>query len=212
MRLLRRDEHLRFRELLSPYIDRRLKPREVSALERHLAACQSCSRELASLKATLELLQGVPVLPPPRPFTLAPMAPQPFMPAFRLLAGAATVTALLLAALLVSEVSGIFYRGASTPIGGYAESKAVSGLGLEGGPQAREGAAPAPAAPAPTPAPQPKADLEHGAQETPRGVQGLFWLRPLEVFLGALIVMLVGAMILLRWRTTRGAPRRRSPQ
>lgn len=44
------------RELSSDYLDRRLAPHELSALEEHLGVCPDCRREIEALRATISLL------------------------------------------------------------------------------------------------------------------------------------------------------------
>lgn len=44
------------RELSSDYLDRRLAPHELSALEGHLGVCPDCRREIEALRATISLL------------------------------------------------------------------------------------------------------------------------------------------------------------
>lgn len=44
------------RELSSDYLDRRLAPHELSALEEHLGVCPDCRREIEALRTTISLL------------------------------------------------------------------------------------------------------------------------------------------------------------
>jgi len=44
------------RELSSDYLDRRLAPHELSALEEHLGVCPDCRREIGALRTTISLL------------------------------------------------------------------------------------------------------------------------------------------------------------
>lgn len=55
-------------ELLSPYLDGVLDPDEHALVQKHLVSCPSCGRELAELKACLNLLQELPELAPPTGF------------------------------------------------------------------------------------------------------------------------------------------------
>ncbi|MFH1559990.1 MAG: zf-HC2 domain-containing protein [Chloroflexota bacterium] len=68
MGLFNRWSHGRFRDLLSPYIDRRLDGPQVAALEEHLATCDPCQEELQTLRATVNLLQALPHATPRRSF------------------------------------------------------------------------------------------------------------------------------------------------
>lgn len=55
---------------LSAYLDGELDARQRARVERHLATCAACQRELATLRATVELLHQVPAKPVPRSFVL----------------------------------------------------------------------------------------------------------------------------------------------
>jgi hypothetical protein len=66
-------------EILSAYIDGEVTGEESADVERHVARCQQCSAELASLRWTVELLHEVPALPVPRSFVVraVDVAPEP---------------------------------------------------------------------------------------------------------------------------------------
>lgn len=64
-------------ELLSAYIDGEVTREESARVEHHIAACQSCSNELASLRWTVELLHAVPAIPVPRSFVVRPIDLEP---------------------------------------------------------------------------------------------------------------------------------------
>lgn len=70
------DETLRSQHLdldaLSAYLDGALEPGEQAAARAHLAACAACARDLAELRATVSLLQGLPQYAPRRSFQLGP--------------------------------------------------------------------------------------------------------------------------------------------
>lgn len=55
---------------LSAYIDGQLTAAERSRVERHVAACADCGRDLETLRRTVALLRHVPVRPVPRSFAL----------------------------------------------------------------------------------------------------------------------------------------------
>lgn len=55
---------------LSAYLDGELDTRQKARVKRHLTTCAACQRELATLRATLELLHRVPIKPMPRSFVL----------------------------------------------------------------------------------------------------------------------------------------------
>src|SRR5687768_15114119 len=65
-----RDEHIV--DLLSSYIDNALNPGERESVRAHLEGCDSCKVELDSLIGTKVMLKSLPVMPPPRAFTLKP--------------------------------------------------------------------------------------------------------------------------------------------
>jgi hypothetical protein len=65
-----RFEHRSVAVQLSAFIDGELNEREASKVERHLAECAVCRRDLDSLRQTVALLRQVPVRPVPRSFAL----------------------------------------------------------------------------------------------------------------------------------------------
>ena len=101
--------HDRLRGLLSPYIDGRLSPAEARRLERHLTTCEACSAELATLKATVGLLSGLPELEAPRSFKLAaePAPVRSFAPYVLTARLATSVAAVLLVVLLAGDALGL---------------------------------------------------------------------------------------------------------
>ena len=66
--------HGRFLEVLSGYIDGELPEAERIALEAHLQGCDSCTEELESLRATVQMLRRMPEVEAPRSFRIAPAA------------------------------------------------------------------------------------------------------------------------------------------
>lgn len=48
-------------ELITEYLEGALPPDEVAAVEAHLAACSTCGRYLAQMRATIDALGSVPV-------------------------------------------------------------------------------------------------------------------------------------------------------
>jgi hypothetical protein len=99
-------EHERARRELSAYLDDRLGPDELARLERHLAGCADCRRELEGLRRTVQLLRLVPPVAPPRQFLLpATAATTPRRPLYSpLYVGLRNATGAL-AALLVAVVA-----------------------------------------------------------------------------------------------------------
>src|SRR5712691_8317598 len=61
-------------ERLSDLIDDRLEPAERGSADAHLVGCSPCASELASLRATVALLRGLPEPVLPRSFHLAASA------------------------------------------------------------------------------------------------------------------------------------------
>ena len=105
--MFRPGAHRRFRESLSPYIDREL--------EAHLAACEGCRLELQQLRATASALHDLPEVQVPRSFALSPEraavrrrpltgAAAPLALGMRL---AAAGVAVALAAVLVVDLGGL---------------------------------------------------------------------------------------------------------
>lgn len=95
-------------EVLSSYIDGTLSARERAAVERHLATCPHCMRNMKTLQQTVQLLQQLPQLAVPRVFTLqqAGVAPQPARRnfAFAFLRAATAVVAVLLAVVIAGDL------------------------------------------------------------------------------------------------------------
>ncbi len=63
------------RGMLSDYIDSSLSSESKSFVERHIETCEACSKELESLRMTVQLLHRVSEVPVPRSFTVT--VPQP---------------------------------------------------------------------------------------------------------------------------------------
>lgn len=94
---------------LSAYLDGRLAERERRRVERHLAECEVCREDLATLRETVTLLRQVPSMPLPRSFTL-PVSAQAEQTRFRrwnmaygLLRGATVAVSFVLFLLLSSD-------------------------------------------------------------------------------------------------------------
>ena len=98
----RRAGHRRMWELLSPYLDGEVSPRGRERVEQHLATCEACRQELEELRATVNLVQALPQVAPPRAFTLAEAPSRGFrLPALPWGGPLATATAVMLFTLLV---------------------------------------------------------------------------------------------------------------
>ena len=63
-------EHRFAQDNLSAYMDGELRPAERARLERHLAGCADCRRDLEALRGTVALLRRAPLKPVPRSFAL----------------------------------------------------------------------------------------------------------------------------------------------
>jgi len=104
--------HYRLQQMLSSYIDGEVEPAELREVEEHLAACDSCRRELDTLRFTVSLLQELPEVPVRRSFSLSE-APVPIRtaPSLGWAASLATsMAALLLVALLVGDITGVLVQ------------------------------------------------------------------------------------------------------
>ena len=72
------NEHERVEALLSTYLDGRTSRAEQALVERHLKSCADCTRNLATLRATVTAIQQLPNVRAPRSFALSrSMAKQP---------------------------------------------------------------------------------------------------------------------------------------
>jgi hypothetical protein len=95
------------RGMLSEYIDNGLDSENKSFVEHHLETCEACSKELESLRMTVQLLHRVPEVPAPRSFTV--VVPEPrregaFGPAsLRWLRPATAIVAVALVVLLMGD-------------------------------------------------------------------------------------------------------------
>ena len=99
----KKSECQQLREMLSPYIDGELSTPEKTRVERHIAACDSCRRELESLRATVGLLRRASLVAPPRSFTIAARAPRRHPVAWGALRAATAVAVLVLAFVLIGD-------------------------------------------------------------------------------------------------------------
>ncbi len=100
--------HARLRELLSAYIDGEVSASETSRVEEHLAGCQECRDELASLRSTVGLLRRLAELAVPRSFALSEAPQRRPTPTIVWTARLATsVAAVLLVALLLGDIVGL---------------------------------------------------------------------------------------------------------
>ena len=173
-------EHQRVEEMLSAYIDGELTPEEWARVERHLAQCEACARNLRTLRQTVGLLRQLPTVPVPRSFVLRP-APRPVRAgrAYTYLRAATALAAALLVVALAGDLllTGLApaRRAAPPPTVPVMEKRAAEEIAVEVAPQAFKAATPpAPAEEGPvralaaTPSPVPLAKgLETRPTEAP---------------------------------------------
>ena len=101
--------HARLQRLLSAYLDGEVSDSERAGVDTHLAGCESCRSELATLRATVDLLGSLPQIAPSRSFALA-QEPEPvrsFEPLFWTARAVAPIAAVLLVALVVGDSVGL---------------------------------------------------------------------------------------------------------
>jgi Putative zinc-finger len=102
----------KIRGMLSEYIDNRLGSEDKSLVEHHLESCEACSKELESLRMTVQLLHRVPEVSVPRSFTIA--VPEPRQEgvlgprSLRWLRPATAVAAIVLVVLLAGDFLNVF--------------------------------------------------------------------------------------------------------
>jgi len=104
------------RDMLSEYIDNRLVSEKRSLVERHVETCEDCSKELESLRMTVQLLHRVPEVAVPRSF-MVPLPKHRRERAFgqasmRWLRPATAVVAIALVALLMGDFLHAFENNA----------------------------------------------------------------------------------------------------
>jgi len=99
-------------DVLNAYLDGALGERDQREVAAHLSECRECRRELAELRATANLLRGLPQYRPRRSFVMTPEeAPARrrgwaarLLPALPALQAAAVVVALLLIAVTAGDL------------------------------------------------------------------------------------------------------------
>ncbi len=106
-------EHGYVAERLSAYLDGELTPQEQAAVDQHVATCEVCRWDLATLRQTVQWTRELPPVPVPRVFTI-PVEVQPERPVRRwrlvpVLQGATALVALLLFFVVTGDV---VFRGA----------------------------------------------------------------------------------------------------
>jgi hypothetical protein len=107
--------------MLSEFIDNSLNSENKSLVERHLQTCEACSKELESLRMTVQLLHRVSEVPAPRSFAVT--VPQPrresaFGPSsLRWLRPATAIVAVALVVLLMGDFLHAFENNAGVDRG-----------------------------------------------------------------------------------------------
>ena len=108
-------EHQRVEALLSAYLDGEVSSQERALVERHLARCPECARNLETLSRTVSLLRELPRVATPRSFVLRPAQVErrfaPPRPAFVYLRAATALSAFLLVVLFVGDFFFMGMRG-----------------------------------------------------------------------------------------------------
>ncbi|MBI2908297.1 MAG: zf-HC2 domain-containing protein [Chloroflexi bacterium] len=168
MGLFRKNQCEATREQLSVYLDGRLSPEEQQLVERHLASCERCRQELSQLRATVDLLHGLPRALPRRSFTLSEELARLRHPVTwwqPVLRSATAVAAILLSMVLIGDFLQVSAPGMETQKALAPEKGLVREVTAVADQSKLRAAAPAPAAapeaapraplPLGTPAPQP---------------------------------------------------------
>ena len=163
--------HGRFLEMLSDYFDGELPEAERIALEAHLQGCDSCTEEMESLRATVQMLRRMPEVEAPRSFRIAPAAvtaptPPPERPVLLWAMRVSTALAVVAFTVMVGgNVTGLFEGG-----GGDGEQAADSPAASEPEPRdlMEESAATPTAIPAGIMQPTPEAMMESEPDMIPK--------------------------------------------
>lgn len=209
MGLFNRWSHRRFRNLLSPYIDRRLDEPQMATLEEHLATCGPCQEELQTLRATVSLLQALPHAIPRRSFALTER-PEVSRAAPAYLWGMRAATAMAsvaLVLLLAGDLLGTFSRDIA-PTGEVGQGAVERGGADVGTPVTEKEAEAAPqtlAAEAAAPQADSGALPDSAPHEAEAEREESLPVTALEVALGSLLALLAIATLFatLRFRRRR---------
>jgi len=105
---LRKKECDRVRELLSPYIDDELHSEERLKVQAHLESCQSCREELESIRETVSLIRGMPVIEPRRSFTISETTKKIWDSTLRALSTATALVAVFLLVIFIGDIRHYF--------------------------------------------------------------------------------------------------------
>ena len=120
-------DHDEARAELSAYLDGRLAPDQLRPLEQHLGSCRMCAQEMAAVRATRQMLQALPEMRVPRPFTLEAPAARGTRPALffwlRAATGLAAACFVLVVALPVLMPAALPRTQMAAPAAGQPQSK-----------------------------------------------------------------------------------------
>ncbi|MBI4333877.1 MAG: zf-HC2 domain-containing protein [Chloroflexi bacterium] len=171
------------REQLSAYMDGQLTPSEKGSIDRHLASCQPCQEELASLRATKNVLSLMPSVATPRSFAIVSYRPARRAPAFSLLRLATAAAAFLLVLVGLGDFWGVYPRvplpaPASPPVAAATPAPEATPAPVVATPEPRSSPAPStfkprepsfgiPTPTVATPAPEPPVSAATPAAEVP---------------------------------------------
>jgi hypothetical protein len=148
----RAGEHERVEALLSTYLDGRASDTERALVESHLAACADCTRNLATLRATVAAVREMPKVRAPRSFALPRSLARPSQTApwlYPLLRASTAVAAFLFVLTLAGD---LFLRSSPTALAPVAPAPTYVVMQSQTFESAQPATAPA-AAPAPKSAP-----------------------------------------------------------
>ena len=108
--------HNQVAELLSAYIDGEVSAAERALVERHLATCPTCTRDLQALRQTAQLLRQLPIVAAPRPFRLRESQVRPNRPpVWRWLFGLPALAGGVVALLCVVTVGSVVLLSRMAP-------------------------------------------------------------------------------------------------
>ena len=106
--MARQNDHVRAKDLISAYLDKRMTAEEKNFFERHIASCSDCRAELESTRAMVAALRAMPLVKAPRSFVLPREMARPprrsILPLYPALRLATVIAALAFVILFASDV------------------------------------------------------------------------------------------------------------
>ena len=202
--IFRKDNCSKTKPKLSAYMDRRLNPQELAEVERHLANCHSCQKELDCLETTVALLHRLPQVLPSRSFRIAQVEPSSRRTAVPLLRLATAAAAVMLVMAFTADLTNLFPTSPSS-------------LDQEGGPSATSYWRDIDGKDAESPTAENQTDSgqisSDNASDGPGSEEDLEateagWVRPLEYGLAGLVILLGGVTSGL-WLKSKGSEKQR---